>query len=683
MILTKLKLRNFGIHRSLDLNFSTGRTGIVAANGKGKSTLLRAIKFLLSGDLGKDVTKETMITNGETTGYAAGEFLLDDKPLTLERHLDATKVILKYDGVTYKKASEVKELWDKLLQITPDIVNNILIASQGEIPLLFNGDTSVREKIFQKIFLVPNTVKLRTLVWDEYVKKAPPELPVSDVVILKSDYQCIEKLVQLTQEELGQLLRPSQQDIETMIKRKSYVESCVNAQKKVIAINTEIEAKDKRIAEIQAASLIITEKLNKIPIESYRAALAQMESVKALYEQEAIRQQKINVLKAKIAQIPAGLYAEAERLHAELRKLEGGISKCKHVIQDCNTKLAGFAGLEGQAVCPTCKQSIQDIAKIIADLQTMKTQYLNVMSPLQTSHSETGTTLIKTQDQADERAHLEQQLETLETSGSALALTFDQSAYDLYKAVISQYDTQKGTLEGMESLLRGVENEKRDWQLALAALPVYDRLSPDPVKELAVLTANLSEKYAQIEAVNAKEKELALNQAELARLATAMTSNEAAIQRNQKRQAYLDKLMLVYEAFHTSQFPRKLIMNYADIVTEYMNANLIKFNFPYTAQVNDNFGIDILDEKGRKLPFVSGAQEVIAGLSLRMALHELFSQAFPIMIIDEGSAAMNEENANLYFEVIRNLKAEGYMRQIIIIDHHQQLKEVVDHIIEL
>ena len=71
--------------------------------------------------------------------------------------------------------------------------------------MLFNGDNATKEKLFQKIFMVPNTTKLRDTLWNNYLKEAPPEYPVKDTVQLTSDIQCLEKLVELSEAELKEM----------------------------------------------------------------------------------------------------------------------------------------------------------------------------------------------------------------------------------------------------------------------------------------------------------------------------------------------------------------------------------------------------------------------------------------------------------------------------------------------
>jgi DNA repair exonuclease SbcCD ATPase subunit len=61
----------------------------------------------------------------------------------------------------------------------------------------------------------------------------------------------------------------------------------------------------------------------------------------------------------------------------------------------------------------------------------------------------------------------------------------------------------------------------------------------------------------------------------------------------------------------------------------------------------------------------------------------MFSQAFPMLIIDEGTTHLDEENKKLYFQCINDLKTDKVIQQLIIIDHSALLTDAVDHVIKL
>jgi DNA repair exonuclease SbcCD ATPase subunit len=153
--------------------------------------------------------------------------------------------------------------------------------------------------------------------------------------------------------------------------------------------------------------------------------------------------------------------------------------------------------------------------------------------------------------------------------------------------------------------------------------------------------------------------------------------------KNAKCSAYIDTLKQVYDVMHTTRFPRRLIGMYAKGVERELDRQLSNFAIPYRIKVNENFGIEVHTDKGM-LPRVSGGQEMVIGLCLRLALHTILSHSFPMLIIDEGTTHLDaEENKPFYFQMLSNLKSVVNLNQIIIVDHDRGLQDVVDHVIAL
>jgi len=79
---------------------------------------------------------------------------------------------------------------------------------------------------------------------------------------------------------------------------------------------------------------------------------------------------------------------------------------------------------------------------------------------------------------------------------------------------------------------------------------------------------------------------------------------------------------------------------------------------------------------------VSGGQAMVIGLSLRLALHDMFAQSLSLFCCDEPTQGLDTDNQALLFELVKNLKQSG-IKQIIIIDHNTGLSRVVDNYITL
>jgi DNA repair exonuclease SbcCD ATPase subunit len=74
---------------------------------------------------------------------------------------------------------------------------------------------------------------------------------------------------------------------------------------------------------------------------------------------------------------------------------------------------------------------------------------------------------------------------------------------------------------------------------------------------------------------------------------------------------------------------------------------------------------------------------MIVGLCLRLALHKMFAQSFPLWIVDEGTTHLSEPNRKAYFKLIEEIRTKKLVDQVLIIDHDNQLSTVVDNTIQL
>lgn len=681
MELTKLVLKNFRTHRSASFNFSEGVTAIIGGNGSGKSSIVEAIIFLLTGE-GYGKSKSDMLTVGQTGGYVVGHLVIDGKEAILERHIDATKVNFMYDGKTYKKSSEVNELWDSLFQIDKNIVQNVIVSNQGEIAMLFNGDNATKEKLFQKIFMVPNTTKLRDTVWNNYLKEAPPEYPVKDLVLLNSDIQCLEKTIELSREELKEMA-VNEEDYNSLVARQAFLKSVEASAEKYSSIAQELAKASGAVTSLADDISALKSKMSIINIQDYRECLAEQKAAKGLHESKLQWLSKEADLRE-----PSSIKVTKESLaekQQQVADLEAVLKVKRAAVLDINRKIEEYekSGL-GSGTCPTCGSSVDNIVKLIEHLDSERAPII-AEGKAKKAELETLTASLKVASAvAAEWDAYEREVATIENSLATYKdVNFDQEAYELCENVVIKYGGWEEKLAQLTKAHTDAVSTKSTIQLAQASLVKYDK---DPA-EFNAETILVQEKIAEFQkvrdAIKRLEISIATDERELKSLRQDLIDNNSYLEKNKKRQEYTSVLKNVYDLFHTGKFPRALIQTYSGTVTEYMNEVLASFDFPYKAKVNETFGIDIFNEEGLQLPAISGGQQVMVGFSLRLALHNMFVGAFPFMIVDEGSYGLNNENAKKYFEIIKSLGKTSKFKQVIVIDHHTELSEYVDNTINL
>lgn len=681
MELKKLILKNFRSHKNLSLDFSSGITGIIGGNGSGKSSIVEAILFILTGE-GYAKTKADMISVGEVTGYVIAHMVVDGKEAVLERHLDTAKVNFKYDDKVYKKSGDVNELWDKLFQIDKNIVHNVIVSNQGEIALLFNGDASTREKLFQKIFMVPNTTKLRETIWNNYIKTAPPEYALEDETELYNVLNNTGEALRRNKTAIAGVA-VSDEEYNSLLSRKAYLYQVVHSKQLVEMCSHEIYYLNSQIALAQTAINTKEKEYTDFNHTLCIKEIAELESGKELFQIKQEAQTELAALKAPLC--TEADKEELDELNNNINTKEAEINLKRKTAADILAKIREYekSGL-ASGICPTCKSEVKDIASLVAHLNDELEPIIIEGKKLKDLVDNLKEQKLVKQILVDEyNTYVKEYSKLAQTIEAYKNISYDAEKHRSLKDTLEKYDIHKVELDALTSKLKDLEQKLNAKKIELAGAVKYDRNNNLLDEEIIEVNEKLDELDAKRKEYKSIELSIALDEQKIKDTEQKIANNKELKEKNEKRKNYLDSLQAIYDIFHTSKFPRALIQTYADIVAEYMDSVLASFDFPYTTKVNELFGIDVYNQEGLKLPSVSGGQQVMVGLSLRIALHNMFVGAFPLMIIDEGSYGLAAENSQKYFNIISELNKSDKFKQVIVIDHHPELSEYVDHTVSL
>lgn len=161
MRLKELHVENWGPHENLTCDLDSPMTGIIGANGKGKSCLLTAISYAVTGVL--PFAKERYIREYDpenpersTKAYKAVvrlKFEVNGQEGEITRTIwDAgTSRSLKYAGCTHTKQAEVDGLMEELMGADKAALQNAVFIKQGELTELIQGTPATRQEIFRRL----------------------------------------------------------------------------------------------------------------------------------------------------------------------------------------------------------------------------------------------------------------------------------------------------------------------------------------------------------------------------------------------------------------------------------------------------------------------------------------------------------------------------------------------------
>jgi len=150
MIVQKLKLKNFGRHRDLDVSPSANVVGLLGDNGAGKSTVLEAVQFAITGESPLD--QESYVTFGEDNGSVELTFVRHGQVGKIFRQVGKTpKRVLEWEGKQIKSAKEVEEILASIFGADKRAVSAAVFIPQGDLQNLLFGAQAERETLFIRL----------------------------------------------------------------------------------------------------------------------------------------------------------------------------------------------------------------------------------------------------------------------------------------------------------------------------------------------------------------------------------------------------------------------------------------------------------------------------------------------------------------------------------------------------
>jgi exonuclease SbcC len=533
--------------------------------------------------------------------------------------------------------------------------------------------------------MVPNTERLRSLIWDGYIKTCPPPLPEDDLHAIDQQLARLTSEIRPRHEKLTMLQNSilTDQQMMAVVNYTEYYNRCIQDAQKRPTLEAErqslVAKQEELLASLEKAALSIkdvppdfTTQLDRLKRDKERFRTYSL--AKARSEECSTKLQSLGIT---MEEIQAGV-SRAQQADAEARLAQATLGA---TLTSLTKEITDLGTLTGISKCPTCKQPITNVEEHLVALRASKIQCQEQYQEATRRLAVTEANLAGMYGLMENIRSTTAQLEAAQRQATESYVEFAESKLD---EMLEEEKRINGVLVSMQQYENArvqTEAQIRVIDEQLKHLVTYSG-NASPAEELGVMQQVLHNHRLRVSEINQLEKEIAERQAEIKVLDLRRATSQENHEKNRARLEYNNKLRIAYDVLHTSQFPRRLVQTYSSVVEEELQQQLQRFELPYQARINDDFRI-IITKDGHPVPRLSGGQEMVVGLCLRLALHSMFSQAFPMLIIDEGTTHLDEENKKLYFQCINDLKTDKVIQQLIIIDHSALLTDAVDHVIRL
>jgi exonuclease SbcC len=165
-----IEIIDFGRHKKIKSKLKGHSIGLAGPNGRGKSTVLQAVQFALTGTIDHPDPLKAFIrrSSGDNPPAAAEvtlEFVADGKPGKIQRRITRTTVTRKlwWDGNEKPITSEgqVSDILFNILGVDKKAINSTVFIRQGEMASMFGGDVDRRD-FYTRLLMLGHLAKIAT-----------------------------------------------------------------------------------------------------------------------------------------------------------------------------------------------------------------------------------------------------------------------------------------------------------------------------------------------------------------------------------------------------------------------------------------------------------------------------------------------------------------------------------------
>jgi DNA repair exonuclease SbcCD ATPase subunit len=369
MWIKQLELNNFQKHEHLLLNFTEGVNTIVGATDSGKSTIVRAIRWVFyPSELRGDVVR----MNGSKK--TSVKIILDNN-IIIERIKTSSVnsyelTILEHKKETYNATGNtLPEDIQKIIKFIPIEIDNdkiiLNIANQISMPFLLEKSGTFRQKLFNK--LTGNDIldqAMQGLNKDILQIGREEKFTQSSLEELSQSLITIEKQEQDT-EKLTKLFTKQVQEIKVLNEKLISLKEC---QQSLIKVDNQLFETKKKINSIKLIpqEVIKSIKQNIIKFDNYITLIKEMRRINS-----ELKIAKEKLLQIKVPEIDIkSLIKKSEKLDQLIKykenltrvnnNLQSLIPKCENCKQTIKEKEKEYIDLlKSLKICPTCKQEIK------------------------------------------------------------------------------------------------------------------------------------------------------------------------------------------------------------------------------------------------------------------------------------------------------------------------------------
>jgi len=706
MQLLRLEVRNWCQHKHRVCNFTRGLVAIIGKIGSGKSNLLGAICWLLTGEnpnSGLKMDNVSQFSGDSETSYATLEFEHAGHTVVVTRHLlpEKEQATLTIDGVEAARGDKaVTAHIERLLGIDSKFMSRFVIVAQNELFAFIEDGATEVDKFFQKLFGTANAERCQDIIGKQLTKLVIPEVPEPSTLLIEKEL-AVTELIDGLDNKIFAL--PA---LETFLKEQARHQKVMQDWQDCSKLSTELAAADVKLAEYDKQL-----KLATTACEQYAGDLAALQAVidgsqdahanakvaighLATYQQLARTREKTAKRLQEIADLQAANLTPVSVPDHQITEFINSEKTIELRLQKASQFIQSFANA-GVAECPTCHTPTTNLVGALAEAQ----QQIPVLGAQLTQAKNQLASAITQRNLyvawEKQNAALESELAQLTDAACSLPSVAvpDVSEEELVQTIADHEKLQKAKAE-IEPLAQKEKERKAGLAGLLSAVNSQKISLSEQLNKFT--TTQVDADLAQ-HALTGLNQQFALRQAlEKDRAQTAFARDNL---QNQLAQVQADEQkainLRIWSA--TAQAAREALKAAPRLVAK-RNLQRLELAINELLQV---FGVDFFikaatDESptfiaeffdGRKQPAkrLSYGQKTVLALAFRVAVNALFADQIGLLALDEPTAYLDQQRIRALAPVLERLRELSTARglQCLMVTHETSLSHLFESAVEL
>lgn len=710
MQIIAVELKNFCQHEDRRVEFSPGLNAIVGANGAGKSNILNAVGFAITGDIATEGAKNDNIRQQApktAKSYVRVTFQHGDATVIVRRNLRPltpnAELTINGQLVATGKDPVDAEL-ERLLGVPRDVISTMVIVGHSELFGFLQQTQAARLSQFQKLFRLERATKLYDGIGKYLSQTAVPVVTEASADLQVQLAVCEEELQTVTQ-QLAETMRPP--EIQTAIDQCSAV-LLANTQAQQLATQLsgwraqlqhmqQCVAQDKvTLAEAQQRQAELQEQYDKIDLGAASGAISSWSvyvSAKTAAEFSAERVRRAEeVLQTAYGNQRASNSADPNLLpYAMLEEARQHRDELRRMIPPVLLR----ASLQQGHDCPTCGASAGDVAhrsEEAAELATkLQTELGQLEAKLQNSERQYTAERETAEDvkrAAQELAKAKEAMQAIPEAPTVISKEVAEQILGLARGLESKLRSGAAEIAGLASQVSGSEGRilQMEQQAAQYTATLMSMVQPTPQEVTSAQEDLQSWQQVMVVARGCELKQAAAAE----RVASVRQRLQAAVVAERQTAHVVNfrrQLEIVRGIFHKEAAPALVIQSNLNSLQAEINNQLSLFDADYRVQVADGASFTAAFEGGIVQPVqrLSYGQKVALAFAFRLALNRTVIPQVNGLYLDEPTAYLDERRIDAFAPVFEQLRraATSTGLQCVIVTHERRLAPLFDKVIEV